>query len=63
MFALLAAVGAGATGAVMDTSLGLTGVILLMAVLSLLPGLLWAVWVFVGKPTPQPVLEDSGLKS
>jgi MFS family permease len=63
MFSLLAAVGAAATGAIMDTSLGLTGVILLMAIVSLLPGLLWAVWVFVGKPTPQSVSEDGGLKS
>lgn len=49
MFSLLAAVGAAATGAMLDSPLGLTGVIFLMAVISLLPGLLWAVWVVAGK--------------
>ncbi len=51
MFSLLAAVGAGVTGGVMDISLGISGVILWMAGLTLIPGMLWIGWVVASKRT------------
>ena len=49
MFTLLSAGGAAAVGGASDTSLGISGVVLWMAGLNLIPGILWALWLLVRK--------------
>ena len=54
IFSLLSAAGAAATGKVIDTSPGISGVLLWMTGLVLIPGTLWTMWLVTGKRT-QPV--------
>jgi predicted MFS family arabinose efflux permease len=61
IFSLMAAAGAAATGRVLDTSLGMSEIILWMAGLSLIPGLLWTVWLVVGRHS-EPRTSEAGLK-
>ena len=49
LYTLFAAVSSGATGRLIDTSLGLSGVLLLGALLLLIPTTLWLLWIFFGK--------------
>lgn len=48
LFTLMNAVGAATVGGLIDTPLGLPGIILGMAALLLLPGLLWTGWILRG---------------
>jgi MFS family permease len=61
IFSLMAAAGAAATGWVLDTSLGMSEIILWMAGLSLIPGLLWTIWLVVGRRS-EPRTSEAGLK-
>ena len=58
MFTLLAAGGAAAVGGAIDGPLGISGVIWWMAGLILIPGILWVLWLVLGKRV-EPVLEDA----
>jgi predicted MFS family arabinose efflux permease len=49
MFTLASAVGAAVSGSLLDSSLGISGLIWLMAFLSLIPAALWAFWILRGK--------------
>lgn len=49
MYTLFAAVSSGTTGLLIDTALGISGVLLLGSVLLLIPILLWALWIQFGK--------------
>jgi len=62
IFTLLSAAGSGVGGWALDgTSLGLSGMIAWMAVLILLPGLLWGLWIIAYHPaTPEPAAEPAG---
>jgi MFS family permease len=61
MFTLMSAAGSGAVGAVMDTSFGLSQVLWGMAGLILIPGILWTMWLIVGR-SGRTVPEDTFLK-
>jgi MFS family permease len=61
MFTLMSAAGSGAVGALMDTSFGLSQVLWGMAGLILIPGLLWTMWLIVGR-SGRSVPEDTFLK-
>ena len=45
IFTLTSAIGASVAGAALDSALGIAGTIVWMAVLTLLPGILWAFWM------------------
>jgi MFS family permease len=49
IFTLASAVGASVAGALLDSSIGISGLIWAMAVLSLIPAALWALWLGRGK--------------
>ena len=49
MYTLFAAVSSGTTGALIDTSLGVQGILLLGAALLTIPTVLWCLWIFFGK--------------
>jgi len=51
IFTLASAVGASLAGALLDSSLGMSGLIWWMAGLSLIPAALWALWLSKGKST------------
>ena len=54
MFSLASALSAAAVGWALDsTGLGLSGVLLVMAVLGAIPGVLWLAWTMRGKSQPQ----------
>jgi MFS family permease len=50
-FTLLSAGGAAGTGALMDADFTMSSIILLMAGITLLPGVLWTAWLTLPKPT------------
>jgi hypothetical protein len=58
IFSLLAAGGAGAVGGAMDASLGISTVLWWMMGLSLIPAVLWSLWLMIGVRA-QPVSEGS----
>ena len=49
IYSLLAAVSSGGTGWLIDTSMGISGVLLLGSALLVVPTLLWMLWIFIGK--------------
>jgi MFS family permease len=49
LYTLCAAVSSGATGRLIDTSLGVGGVLLLGSLILVLPTTLWLLWIFFGK--------------
>lgn len=62
LFSLFGAIGGAATGWALDTALGLSGVIVGVAGLILIPGLLWAIWLGLGQ-TIQPIADDASLET
>ena len=52
MFTLTSAIGAAAAGAILDSALGISGIIGWMAALTLVPGILWWFWM-IKKPLEQ----------
>ena len=57
MFTLMSAAGSAIAGGAIDSSLGISGMVWWMAALSLVPGLLWTLWLRAGKSTePTPKL-------
>jgi MFS family permease len=61
IFSLMAAVGAAATGWALDSPVGLTGMMLWMAGLSLIPAILWTIWLRLGRRA-EPVTSEAGLR-
>jgi MFS family permease len=61
MFTLMSAAGSGAVGAMMDTSFGPSQILWGMAGLILIPGILWTMWLVVGR-SGQTVPEDTFIK-
>ena len=61
IFSLMAAVGAAATGWGLDSPVGLTGIMLWMAGLSLIPAILWTLWLRLGRRA-EPVASEAGLR-
>ena len=49
MYTLFAAVSSGISGTLIDTTLGVTGILLLGSALLVLPTVLWCLWIFFGK--------------
>ena len=49
MFTLTSAIGAAVAGAILDSTLGISGIIGWMAALTLVPGILWWFWM-IKKP-------------
>lgn len=49
LYTLFAAVSSGATGRLIDTSLGVSGVLQLGSLILVLPTALWLLWIFFGK--------------
>ena len=49
LYTLFAAVSSGTTGLLIDTSMGISGVLLLGSVLLLIPIMLWTLWIQFGK--------------
>ena len=49
MYTLFAAVSSGTTGVLIDTSLGVQGILLLGSALLTVPTVLWCLWIFFGK--------------
>ena len=50
-FSLMSAIGAAVSGAALDAQLGLAQVVFWMAGLTLLPALLWSLWMMRGSRT------------
>ncbi len=49
MYTLFAAVSSGLSGALIDSSLGVTGILLLGSALLVIPTALWCLWIVIGK--------------
>ncbi len=49
MYTLFAAVSSGISGTLIDSSLGVTGILLLGSALLVVPTVLWCLWIFFGK--------------
>jgi len=49
MYTLFAAVSSGISGALIDGSLGVTGILLLGSALLVIPTVLWCLWIAFGK--------------
>ena len=49
MYTLFAAVSSGISGTLIDSSLGVTGILLLGSALLVIPTVLWCLWIFFGK--------------
>ena len=62
LFSMFGAMGGAATGRALDSGLGLSGVITMAAVLILIPGLLWTVWIGWVQTT-QSVTDDASLET
>jgi hypothetical protein len=58
MFTLMNAVAAGGSGALLDGGMTVTGLLLWLAGLTLLPAVLWALWMAFG--TQAETAEDNG---
>jgi predicted MFS family arabinose efflux permease len=55
---LMNAVGAGTVGWALDGSYGIEFVVQWMAILTLLPAILWTLWFFFGKKTGSLLVEE-----
>ena len=58
-FSLMSAIGAAVSGAALDARLGLAQVVVWMAGLTLLPALLWSLWMIVGAKSDEPEPDES----
>lgn len=60
IFTLMSAMGAAAAGLLLDSPLGISGVAWLMAGLTLIPAMLWFLWINRSRFV-EPISEDSGI--
>jgi hypothetical protein len=57
-FTLTGVIGAVLVGNILDSPLGISGALLSLAGLVLIPGMLWVLWLVVGGKAGQPAPED-----